>query len=314
MKKNLLTFAIILLAVGMLNGCCISHEWNEATCEEPRKCSKCGATEGEALGHDWKEATCDYAQTCIRCDETYGEPLGHSWIEATCEKPQTCRNCGIEIGECAEHTWLEATCQRPMRCAVCGLREGNPVNHVWVSASFDTPRFCSTCGSLEGTVLEPGFDKRDFKFNIEKGTKWDYNTIAYSDESPVTGTAEIIDYRKYYSDAAHDGREGYEWREVTVEYRLPKGCKVMWGYTDRYNGLEEYAKTNFITYENGQKEPVRVTESYEYEWETEELCVSHGNMAIQVPEGYKDLIFYVCSADYANTHRIDPNIRFFDMN
>lgn len=314
MKKNILLFISLIFAIGILSGCCLSHNWKEATCTEPRKCANCGATEGEALGHDWKEATCDTSKICIRCGETYGEPLGHQWREATCEHPKTCTVCGIEVGECMEHSWLAATCQRPQRCAVCGLKEGGTLAHTWVSASYDTPRYCAECGMLEGTELEPAFDKREYEFNITKGTKWDYTTIAYEDESLVTGTAEIIDYRKYYSDAAHAGREGYEWREVTVEYRLPKGCKVMWGYTDRYSGLEEYAKTNFITYENGQKESVRVTEAYEYEWETDDLCVSHGNIAIQVPEGYKDLIFYVCSADYANTHRIDPNIRFFDMN
>lgn len=314
MKKYFTSVLFIIISLVILSGCCIKHDWTEATCTEPKKCLNCGATEGEPLGHDWKDADCDHPKRCMRCEETYGEELGHKWVEATCENKKYCAVCGYEIGDYADHIWLDATCQRPKKCVVCGLREGGTLNHVWVSASYDSPRYCSTCGMFEGTELEPAFEKRGYEFNIEKNTVWDYTTIAYADESEVSGTAEIIDYRKYYSDRVHEGKEGYEWREVTVEYKLPKGAKVMWGYTDTYSGLEEYAKTHYITYENGQREPVRATEAYEYEWETEELCVSHGNIAVQVPEGYKNLVFYVCSGDYANTHRIDPNIRFFDMN
>ncbi len=32
-------------------GACEHAEWNDATCEDPRTCAKCGKTEGEALGH-----------------------------------------------------------------------------------------------------------------------------------------------------------------------------------------------------------------------------------------------------------------------
>lgn len=313
MKKRLIYVCEIILVLGMLSGCCLKHDWQEATCETPRTCKLCGETEGEPLGHQWVEATCETAKTCSVCGKTEGEPLGHQWVEATCEHPRTCSVCGATEGECLDHTWLEATCQRPRRCAVCGLREGTTIPHNWVSASYDTPRYCDMCGMLEGTELEPAFEKRNYEFNAEKGTAWDYTTISYLTEEPVKGTAEIIDYRKYYSDRTHAGREGYEWREVTVEYKLPEGCKVMWGYTDKYSGLEEYAVTNYITYQNGQREPVQATEAYEYEW-IDDTCVSHGNLAVQVPEDYKDLVFYVCSADYANTHRIDPNIKFFDMN
>ncbi|MCR5799760.1 MAG: hypothetical protein K6G69_06765 [Lachnospiraceae bacterium] len=313
MIKRLTVILICIFAGMMLNACCLAHEWEEATCTEPRTCKKCGATEGEPLGHDWKEATCTEPQTCIRCGETYGEPLGHDWKEATCTTPKTCMICGATEGGLLDHVWLEATCQRPRRCAVCGLTEGEPVGHTWVKATYDTARHCSVCGMIEGEELEPAFEKRGYEFTIEKGSTWDYTTLAYSSDEEVTGTATIKDYRKYYSDAEHPGREGYEWREVTVEYRMPKGCRVMWGYTDTYSGLEEYASGNFITYPSGYTEPVRVTEAYKYDWEGEE-CVSDGNLAVQVPEDYEYLVFYVCNADYSYTHRIDPNIKFMDMN
>ena len=312
MKKHLTYMLLVISSLMLLNGCCLVHEWEEATCTEPKTCKVCGATEGEPLDHDWKDADCDHPKTCVRCGATYGEALGHTWIEATCEHPKTCKVCNTTVGECLDHTWLEATCQRPKRCAVCGLREGEKLPHHWVSASYDSPKYCDTCGMLEGEELEPAFEKRNYECTLEQGTTWEYTTLANADDSEVTGTATLKDYRKYYSDVEHPGREGYEWREVTVEFRMPTGCRVMWGYTDTYSGLEEYAETNYITYSNGNREPVKVTEAYKYDWE-EDVCVSDGSIAIQVPEDYEDLIFYVCNADYSYTHRIDPNIKFMAM-
>lgn len=53
------------------------HTWIEATCTEPKTCSICRESEGEALGHEWLENTPNYqqAKTCERCGETEGSPL-----------------------------------------------------------------------------------------------------------------------------------------------------------------------------------------------------------------------------------------------
>ena len=40
------------------------HDWTAADCENPKTCSGCGATEGEALGHDYENGICG------RCDAT----------------------------------------------------------------------------------------------------------------------------------------------------------------------------------------------------------------------------------------------------
>ena len=74
------------------------HIWKKATCEIPKTCTKCEATEGSALGHSWKEATCETPKTCTACGRTEGEALGHSWKEATCETPKTCTVCGKTEG------------------------------------------------------------------------------------------------------------------------------------------------------------------------------------------------------------------------
>lgn len=65
------------------------HRWEEASCEEAKRCRRCGKTEGEALGHDWEEATYERPKECKRCGKTEGEALkrpGEPAEEKGCKK------------------------------------------------------------------------------------------------------------------------------------------------------------------------------------------------------------------------------------
>lgn len=99
MKKRLLLAVVMVSVMTMLTGCCISHEWNEATCTEAIACAKCGETEGEALGHAWEDATCTDAKACFVCGETEGEALGHELTEANYQQASVCAVCGEICGE-----------------------------------------------------------------------------------------------------------------------------------------------------------------------------------------------------------------------
>lgn len=90
-----------------LTGCCLSHEWTEATCTAPKTCSKCQEIEGEALGHNWEEATCTTPKTCNVCKATEGEALGHTLADATYQVPATCSICGATDGEALTPSFIE---------------------------------------------------------------------------------------------------------------------------------------------------------------------------------------------------------------
>lgn len=98
MKKWLCGVGALAICV-MLTGCGHEHTWIEATCTEPKICSECGETEGEALGHTWVEATCAEPKHCSVCGETEGEALEHTLTEANYQQPATCEVCGTEVGE-----------------------------------------------------------------------------------------------------------------------------------------------------------------------------------------------------------------------
>ena len=146
----------LMLAISMafaLCACCLSHDWQEATCTEPKTCLKCGKTEGEALGHKWEEATCTKPKTCSVCGVTEGKALGHKAGEATCTEPSICSVCGETVKNALGHKWVDATCTEPKTCSVCGATEGTALGHQWKDATVRTPKTCERCGETEGEPL-----------------------------------------------------------------------------------------------------------------------------------------------------------------
>ena len=57
--------AVLCLSLAACGEC--EHQWQEADCENPKTCSLCGETEGNALGHDWQGGDCQNPQVCARC-------------------------------------------------------------------------------------------------------------------------------------------------------------------------------------------------------------------------------------------------------
>ncbi len=172
MKKIMVLFISAVLALS-LTACVCKHQWTEATCTEPKTCTKCGETEGEALEHEWVEAACETPKTCKICGETEGEALGHKWAEPTCTEAETCSICGKTSGTPLEHEvseWKDikiASCtetgEREGVCTRCGetlVQETEKVPHVesdWKitkNASYDGAGEKEKCCTICGEILE----------------------------------------------------------------------------------------------------------------------------------------------------------------
>jgi len=91
---------IVLVAILFGTHVLCFHDWQPATCTEPKTCSICGRTEGDALGHEWEDATCTEPRTCARCGETEGDALGHDVREWTVTTAATCTAVGSRSGVC----------------------------------------------------------------------------------------------------------------------------------------------------------------------------------------------------------------------
>ncbi len=66
-----------------------SHSWKNATCTQPKTCSKCGKTTGSVAQHSWKNATCTQSQTCSVCGTSGMPALGHTYLSGKCDR------CGV---------------------------------------------------------------------------------------------------------------------------------------------------------------------------------------------------------------------------
>lgn len=171
MKKKIVLICCALFATIIMAGCCLQHDWENATCQQPRTCSKCGATEGGKEDHVWLEATCEAPKTCEVCGKTKGDALGHVWMEATCKDPQICETCGATKGEAKGHSWSDSTCVEARFCYICGESDGVTGEHVWREATCTEPRMCMTCDLTEG---EP--NKHSWS-----GSEYIYCSVCYED-------------------------------------------------------------------------------------------------------------------------------------
>lgn len=189
--KRILLLTALCLA---LTGCGHEHTWEEATCTEPKTCSECGETEGEALDHKWKDATCEDPKTCKRCGETKGKANGHSWEDATCSSPKTCSECGETEGEALEHEIAtEATYQSGAICANCGEEISEPL-----TADFEAY-------GIPGSFVTIGETN-------------DYHTCGYDDDTvEVIADATVLSYERDKNLDGLESEDGYEWAKVEWE-------------------------------------------------------------------------------------------------
>ena len=82
MKRKISVLLILALALSIiLTGCGRDHQWKEATCTEPKTCTLCEETEGEALGHNKGELTIGVEATIFNAGT----------------KIRPCTNCGIAL-------------------------------------------------------------------------------------------------------------------------------------------------------------------------------------------------------------------------
>lgn len=188
MKKRIQLGLMALGVAFMLSGCCMSHDWKEATCTEPKTCSKCGETEGEALGHTWVEATCSLPKTCSVCGETEGEVLEHTLAEATYEQPATCRVCGTQVGEP-----LQADFEKyGLNCV-----ELNKI-YDYTTACYDDPAKETTAKAV---FTNYQIFSSDEEHPAKEGYEWrtvDFVRVYWDDNANEYGWSESGAYESYY--------------------------------------------------------------------------------------------------------------------
>ena len=183
------------------------HEWLDATCQAPKTCAKCKATEGDISDHKYSEATCTKPEICVHCGIWYGLALGHDYAEATCTAPATCKVCGYEKGKPA-HEYTAATCTAPATCVKCNATDGNALGHklntelIVATCNKDgyEHMYCTVCDFTDVGEVFPmvGHDTLSYVYNGDATFEKDGTaTMAcphcdYSVTKTITGSAALI--------------------------------------------------------------------------------------------------------------------------
>ena len=183
------------------------HEWTDATCQAPRTCTKCSATEGETGDHNYAEATCTLPSVCSTCGIWYGGALGHDYTPASCEGPKKCKNCGHEQGD-PLHEFAEATCTTPKICVKCdyvaSAALGHTLDTVTVSPTCTSEgserTYCTVCDHTENNTVIPMVSHASLSFVYNgdtTATKDGTATIScphcdYSVTKTLEGTADLV--------------------------------------------------------------------------------------------------------------------------
>ncbi len=213
-KKILYGISVCIICV-LLTGCCMNHEWTEATCTEPKTCAKCEKTEGEPLGHTWVEATCSEAKHCSVCGETEGEPLAHILTEANYQQAATCEVCGAAVGEPLKADFEEIG-------LVCNA-ELNTIYSVEMPCLHDS-------GTTEGKLVFSDYEifESDETHEALEGYEWRAvtYTITYDDDNAmkygVAGeTRKWADYYNYdnYNENGIVNYNGMDYSDVDWDWQ-----------------------------------------------------------------------------------------------
>lgn len=238
--------AVIVLLIGISLLPC-RHDWQEATCTEPKTCKKCKETEGEPLGHDYAEATCTEPKTCKRCGETVGSALGHEVGEWTIVKEATCSSTGISEGVCT-------------RCGEKQTKSLPKLDHTPGDWEITTPstvssdgsitagvrtRSCTVCGGVIDTEtyrLEATTSQRNA---LRKAQSY-LNTMAFSHR----GLVEQLEYEGYSTDDATFAADncGADWN-VQAERKAQSYLSLM-GFS--HSGLVDQLEYEGFTTEQAE--------------------------------------------------------------
>ena len=225
-----------------------SHNWKAATCDAPKTCTKCGATEGEALGHNWQAATCTKPKTCTRCKLTDGEALGHDFIYNGGTKTQNshmlyCSRCSTRRAETHKMVNNECkicgyTCSHNYRYDKDVTKEKGDNKYHYVrcrkcndikAEEHTSGEKCSICGREREAIPECEPSKHNYKYTpTSDGSK-------HIAECTICGKTETQEHR-VETDALNNNRCtacGLVYFDSTKGYT--NGCNHPKKYSILYN-------------------------------------------------------------------------------
>lgn len=280
-KRALICVVTAIYSV-ILTGCCITHEFSEATCIDPQICVKCGEIQGEPLGHNWSDATCVLPKTCTVCGETDGEALGHSADkEANYQEASICTVCNEVLEEAKTAFWKENS------IAIA-------TDKIDTEIPYETICYDDNTLKTIGNFFVSDFEVIDGNDNLESadGYKW----------------VKFCMNLNFDDDNAWEF--GAQWAFRLDDYYNPQVVDDSFSEVGEDDALSKYGAETFTLNWYGQDydrciamDDPDAKKAYIYEWKDKTLSVKFYK-AIRIPEGYDGFVVSAVSANDSETKYI----------
>ena len=167
-RRYLLVLAVLLALAALLTGCACEHEWQDSTCQAPRTCVRCGATEGKVRAHTWGSTACEAPVGCTVCGTMEGIELTHTW----CAESKICIHCAFD-GRPADDRFMDK------------LAEG--INTRWSLFWYEdetlTKEDWRACIQAEYDLLIPFLEEKFQDETLEEAAKAYIRVVAASMEA-----------------------------------------------------------------------------------------------------------------------------------
>ncbi len=208
------------------------HNWNAATCTDPKTCKTCGEIEGTALPHTWTEIEADngyeHSRKCTVCGATDSKG-NHSWVNKKCEI------CNYECTHEADDKWLTDQTTHHKSCIYnCG---------AWLNYNYHkfSDGVCTECNyecvhSYDSQTYKCTYCKLPCSHNLVEVFRFDATCSAqglvkyectdcgYEEDEILDTSGHLFTYT--YNDAYHIGECEY------CDYILHQSHKMAYTYTD----------------------------------------------------------------------------------
>ncbi len=258
---SILTLAILICGMLVLASCgkgddpdegnkkpsSCSHSWQEATCEAPKTCSKCGKTDGKALSHNFAAATCKAPKTCKTCGKTEGSTLAHTGGSATCKDLAVCKKCGTAYGSLnkSNHTgtvtWFKKVDSHYGSYNCCGEKTTDKEAHNTVDG------ICSVCGFNPTVSAETEYSASEREACV---------TIFMQDNPGIVALLVELKFEDSFIwiESVENGSalNGFTF---TQSDKLANGCKFMWDAVSIEDNAVESGKLLTVVFNIGEGIP-----------------------------------------------------------
>jgi len=203
-----------------------SHDWNDATCTEPKICKICGSEDGEALGHTYAndcDADCDVCGAAREVGD-------HQWKEGACSVCGVASPSKVTITTQTKTTYAKEGAKLSLKV----VAKGEGLKYTWYIKNAGKTSYSKssvTSATYSTTMSDKVHGRRVYCVITDKyGNKVQSNTALLRRQATITKEPATVEYAAMGKKASI---------KVTA-----KGDGLKYTWYIKNNGASKYSKSS----------------------------------------------------------------------